>query len=87
MTYFGAFAHCKRLTTKLYTGKFSNCKDSLFNRPTFQNVETPLVWTGKLYESTIDTHANWTWLNGSLFKEWDTWEIIIADVGCNGCSF
>jgi hypothetical protein len=85
MTYFGAFAHCKRLTTKLYVGNFSNCKDSLFN--TSQNVETSLVWTSKLYESIIHRRAKWTSLNGNSFKEWDKWEIIIADVGCNGCSF
>ncbi|CAB4023595.1 Hypothetical predicted protein, partial [Paramuricea clavata] len=85
MTYFGAFAHCKRLSTKIYAGNFSNCKDTLFN--TSHNLETPLVWTGKLYESTIDARAKWTWLNGSLFKEWNKWEIIITDVGCNGCSF
>ncbi len=83
MTWFGAFAHCKALNRTLYPRNFSNhlhCNTSRCN-------ETSLFWTGRLYEADIDPNANWTWLNGSVFEEWDKWPIIITDVGCDGCSF
>ena len=83
MTWFGSFAHCKSLNQALDAANTSNallCNASLA-------FETSYFWTGKMYESNIDTSANWTWLNGSLFKEWDKWKIRIIDVGCSGCGF
>jgi hypothetical protein len=83
MTWFGSFAHCKSLNRALDAGNISKallCNASLA-------FETSYFWTGKIYESNIDTSANWTWLNGSLFTEWDIWKVIITDVGCSGCGF
>jgi hypothetical protein len=83
MTWFGSFAHCKSLNRALDAGNISKallCNASLA-------FETSYFWTGKIYESNIDTSADWTWQNGDLFKEWDKWKIIITDVGCSGCGF
>ena len=83
MTWFGAFAHCKSLHRTLETGHFSKP----FVRNAHWNFKTPYFWTGKIYETNFDTRANWRWLNGSIFEEWDKWKIIITDVGCGGCGF
>ncbi len=81
MSFFGAFAHCNRLNSTLYSGHF--LKVLFFNAS--QNIVSSRFWTGKLYN--IDPRAKWIWLNGSVFEEWDNWKIIITDVGCNGCGF
>ena len=81
MTWFGAFAHCKDgLPNAEHFSKDSLCNASRIN-------QTSHFWTGNVYESNINPRANWTWQNGSLFKEWEKWKIIITDVGCGGCGF
>ena len=79
--WFSAFVHCKRLNGTLLK---ENISSSL---PASWKVKTDLLWTGNLYQTTIDRSSNWAWLNGSLFKYWDQTHIIITDVGCGGCGF
>ncbi|CAB4004721.1 Hypothetical predicted protein, partial [Paramuricea clavata] len=83
MTWFDSFAHCKSLNRALDAGNISKA----LLRNANLSFGTSHFWTGKIYETNIDTSANWTWLNGSLFKEWDKCKVINTDVGCSGCGF
>ena len=84
MTWYGAFAHCRRLNSTLLKGSFP--KNVLFTAA--HNVVRSSFWTGKLYQTIIDIpHTDWIWPNGSVFNEWSRWNIIIDDIGCGGCSF
>ena len=84
MSWFGALAHCKTLNGTLH-GINGSCNRSLLDAP--QGINASHFWTGNLYESNIEARANWTWLDGRGFEEWEKWNIIIPDVGCGGCGF
>ena len=81
-TFFDAIDYCKKNRSNLLT--FNASQSPSFNATRID--ETPLFWTGKLYEVTINPYGKWTWLNGTELK-WDQWRIEIDDVGCRGCGF
>lgn len=84
MTWYGAFAHCKRLNSTLSKEKLPG---NLFVNDT-RNIVSSSFWIGNRYQTITDTEqTNWMWLNGSLFNEWSRWNVIITDIGCGGCGF
>ena len=84
LNFFGAWAHCKKMKSIILDA--GNSSKALLS--TVFKKNTTLIWTGKLYERVyFEPGANWTWLNGSVFEEWDRWQIVFSDVSCHGCGF
>ena len=73
MTWYGAFAHCRRLDSEIFAGNFFKIE---FVDASHLNVTTSSFWTKNLYEIVLQRTANWTWNAGCLVERTSLWNIL-----------
>ena len=77
MTWFGAYAHCRRLRSELYTDDV--------HLPGFV-MDGRSFWTGLAIGWRLDRGLQWQWSNGTTFQ-WKYRQIQVRHLGCSGCSY
>jgi hypothetical protein len=79
MSWFGAYAHCKRLHSELYT-------DGVHEASIASVMDGRYMWTGLATSTKPNPGPRWEWSNRTQLQ-WTDREIRVPDVGCRGCGF
>ena len=79
MSWFGAYAHCKRLHSELYT-------DGVHEASIASVMDGRYMWTGLAISTKPNPGPRWEWSNRTQLQ-WTDREIRVPDVGCRGCGF
>ena len=79
MTWFGAYAHCKRLHSDLFT-------NGVHENEIASQMDGQNIWTGEAASTKLNPDLKWKWSVGSELQ-WTSQKINVPDLSCDGCGF
>ena len=79
MTWFGAYAHCKRLDSDLFTS-------SVHEQKFASQIGGQDVWTAKAISTKLNPGLGLKW-SGLSALQWASQKINVPDLSCDGCGF